>query len=101
MRAEVKTHTQMPAGNRQHDLDLKELEALRFAAQAARSITTLEVHRKTVTRIYSERIKKLRALIMLIQQKDQLGQLKIDGIDSIEIDPELRKIVFDPVTDLP
>lgn len=91
----------MPAGTRQHDLELKELEALRFAAQAARSITTLEVRRKTVTRIYSERIKKLKTLVGLIQQKDQLGQLKIEGIDSIEVDPELRKVVYDPTGDLP
>lgn len=91
----------MPAGTRQHDLELKELEALRFAAQAARSITTLEVRRKTVTRIYSERIKKLKTLVELIQQKDQLGQLKIEGIDSIEVDPELRKVVYDPTGDLP
>lgn len=98
--SEKETQTKMAAGTRQHDLELKELEALRFSAQAARAVTTLEVRRKAVTRIYGERIKRLKAVILLIQQKDQLGQLKIDGMDSIEIEPELKKLVFDPVGDL-
>jgi hypothetical protein len=99
-RAETKTQNEMATANRQHDLELRELEALRFSAQAARSITTLEVRRKTVNRTYSERIKSLRAIISMIQQKDQMGQLKIEGMDCIDIAPELKRLVYDPVSDL-
>ena len=98
-RPEEKTKTQMPStGN--HDLELKELEALRFSARAARAITTLEVQRKTITREYGERIKKIKAVIMLLQQRESMGQLSIDGMDAIEITPELRKLIYNPVGDL-
>lgn len=93
-RPEEETKTQMPAGN--HDLELKELEALRFSARASRAITTLEVQRKALSREYGERIKKIRALIMLIQQHEQMGQLSIDGIGSIEISPELKALIYNP-----
>jgi hypothetical protein len=91
----------MATANRQHDLELRELEAHRFSAQVARSIKTLQVGQKTVNRIYSERIKSLRTITEMIQQKDQLGQLKIDGMDCIDISPELKRLVYDPVSDLP
>ena len=98
-RPEEKTKTQMPAtGN--HDLELKELEALRFSARAARAITTLEVQRKTITREYGERIKKIKAVIMLLQQRESMGQLSIDGMDAIEITPELKKLIYNPVGNL-
>jgi hypothetical protein len=89
----------MPA-NRDHELELKELEALRFSSQAARSITTLEVQRKTITREYGERIKKIKAVIMLLQQRESMGQLSLEGMDAIEITPELRKLIYNPVGDL-
>jgi predicted DNA-binding protein (UPF0251 family) len=98
-RPEEKTQTQMPA-NRDHELELKELEALRFSARAARSITTLEVQRKIITREYGERIKKIRAVIMLLQQRESMGQLSIDGMDAIEITPELKKLIYNPVGNL-
>ena len=98
-RPEEKTKTQMPA-NRDHELELKELEALRFSSQAARSITTLEVQRKTITREYGERIKKIKAVIMLLQQRESMGQLSLEGMDAIEITPELRKLIYNPVGDL-
>lgn len=79
---------------------MKELEAHRFSAQASRSINTLEVRRKTMNRIYAERIKELRTVVTLIQQQDQLGQLKIDGMDSIELEPSLKRLVYDPISDL-
>jgi predicted DNA-binding protein (UPF0251 family) len=98
-RPEEKTKTQMPShGN--HELELKELEALRFSARAARAITTLEVQRKTITREYGERIKKIKALILLLQQRESMGQLSIEGMDAIEITPELRKLIYNPVGDL-
>jgi len=98
-RPEEKTKTQMPS-NGNHELELKELEALRFSARAARAITTLEVQRKTITREYGERIKKIKAVIMLLQQRESMGQLSIDGMDAIEITPELRKLIYNPVGDL-
>jgi predicted DNA-binding protein (UPF0251 family) len=98
-RPEEKTKTQMPS-NGNHELELKELEALRFSARAARAITTLEVQRKTITREYGERIKKIKALILLLQQRESMGQLSIDGMDAIEITPELRKLIYNPVGDL-
>lgn len=84
----------------QHDQDQRELEALRFSARAARAITTLEMQRKTITREYGERIKKIRALILILQQRESIGQLGIDGINAIEISPELRKLIHNPVGDL-
>jgi hypothetical protein len=85
---------------KQHDLDSNELEALRFAAQAARSITTLEVGRKAINRIYAGRIKSLRSIAMMIQQQDQLGQLKIDGMNCINLEPKLKRLVYDPTGDM-
>ena len=85
---------------RTHDQDQRELEALRFSARAARAITTLEMQRKTITREYGERIKKIRALILILQQREAIGQLSIEGIDAIEISPELRKLIHNPVGDL-
>lgn len=87
---------QMPA-NRDHELELKELEALRFSSQAARSITTLEVQRKVITRTYSEDINKLKALIMILQQRESMGQLSLDGMDAIEISPEIHNLVYNPL----
>ena len=89
----------MPS-NGNHELELKELEDLRFSARAARAITTLEVQRKVITREYGERIKKIRAVIMLLQQRESMGQLSIDGMDAIEITPELKKLIYNPVGNL-
>jgi hypothetical protein len=83
-----------------HDQDQRELEALRFSARAARAITTLEMQRKTITREYGERIKKIRALILILQQRESIGQLGIDGINAVEISPELKKLIHNPVGDL-
>lgn len=83
-----------------HELELRELEALRFSARAARAITTLEVQRKSITREYGERIKKIKAVIMLLQQRESIGQLSIEGMDAIEITPELKKLIYNPVSDL-
>jgi hypothetical protein len=82
------------------DQDKRELEALRFSSRAARAITTLEVQRKVITREYGERIKKIRALILIIQQRESIGQLSLDGMDAIEITPELEALVHDPVRGL-
>jgi hypothetical protein len=90
-----------------NDQDQRELKLLRqlkadneFFIQASRSITTLESQRKDVTRIYGERIKKLRSLLLILQQRKAIGQLSIEGIDSIDITPELKSLVYNPVGDL-
>ena len=80
--------------------DQRELEALRFSSRAARAITTLEVQRKAIGREYGERIKKIKALILILQQRESLGQMGIEGIDAVEITPELRKLIYNPVGDL-
>ena len=80
--------------------DQRELEALRFSSRAARAITTLEVQRKAIGREYGERIKKIKAVIMLLQQRESMGQLSLEGMDAIEITPELRKLIYNPVGDL-
>ena len=90
-----------------HEQDQRELKLLRqlkedsdFYKQANRSITTLESTRKDVTRIYGERIKKLRALVLILQQREAIGQMSIEGINSVEISPELKALVYNPVGDL-
>jgi hypothetical protein len=80
--------------------DLKELEALRFSAKANRAITTLEMQRKSIVKEYSERIKKIRSVILMIQQREQMGQLAIEGMDEIEISPDLKKLIYNPIGDL-
>jgi len=80
--------------------DQRELEALRFSSRAARAITTLEVQRKAIGREYGERIKKIKALILILQQRESLGQMGIEGIDAVEITPELKKLIYNPVGDL-
>jgi len=85
---------------KQSDNDVKELEALRFSARANRAITTLETQRKSVVKEYSERIKKIRSVILMIQQREQMGQLAIDGMDEIEISPDLKRLIYNPTGDL-
>jgi transcription antitermination factor NusA-like protein len=80
--------------------DQRELEALRFSSRASRAITTLEVQRKAIGREYGERIKKIKALILILQQRESLGQMGIEGIDAVEITPELKKLIYNPVGDL-
>jgi hypothetical protein len=82
------------------DNERRELEALRFSSRAARAITTLEVQRKAIGREYGERIKKIKALILILQQRESLGQMGLDGMDAVEITPELRKLIYNPVGDL-
>ena len=87
-----------------HEDDLKELRKLRqrnadleLRDQAARAINTLEEQRKFVTRQYGEGIKKIRAQILILLQRESSGQLNIDGIDSVEISPEMKKLIYNPL----
>lgn len=79
-----------------HDSDLKELTALRFVSRANRAITTLEVQRKMVVKEYSERVKRVKAVILMIQQRDTMGQLALTGMDDIEISDDLKRLIYDP-----
>jgi len=79
-----------------HDGELKELNALRFVSRANRAITTLEVQRKMVVKEYSERVKKVKAVILMIQQRDSMGQLALTGMDDIGISDDLKQLIYDP-----
>ena len=94
-RPETETHNMETNTN-----DQRELEALRFSSRASRAITTLEMQRKSIGREYGERVKKIKALILILQQRESLGQMSLDGVDAVEITPELRKLVYNPVGDL-
>jgi hypothetical protein len=102
--AQCTAHARRPKAETQHmetnTNDQRELEALRFSSRAARAITTLEVQRKAIGREYGERIKKIKALILILQQRESLGQMGIEGIDAVEITPELKKLIYNPVGDL-
>jgi hypothetical protein len=75
---------------------LKELKALRLHSRANRSITTLEVQRKLVVKEYSERVKNIKAFILMIQQRESMGQLTLMGMDDIDISAALEKLIYDP-----
>jgi hypothetical protein len=38
--------------------------------------------------------------MLIIQGRDSMGQMSIDGVDSVEISPELKALVYNPVGDL-
>jgi hypothetical protein len=78
----------------------RELEALRLANRAARSINQLEVHRKSIVREYAERVKRLRKVIQAIQQREQMGLLPMEGLDHVSIGEEDLGLVHDPLRGL-
>lgn len=80
--------------------DQKELEALRFANRAMRSVGVLELHRKSVVREYAGRVKQLKKIIQSIQQREQMGQLALDGLDRITFGDEDLQLVNDPLRGL-
>lgn len=80
--------------------DQKELEALRFANRAMRSVSVLELHRKSVVREYAGRVKQLKKIIQSIQQREQMGQLALDGLDRITFGDEDLQLVNDPLRGL-
>lgn len=80
--------------------DQRELEALRLANRAMRSITQLELHRKSIVREYAGRVKQLKKIIQAIQQREQMGQLPIDGLERITIGDEDLQLVHDPLRGL-
>ena len=49
-----------------------------------------------VVKEYSERVKRVKAVILMIQQRDTMGQLALSGMDDIEISDDLKKLIYDP-----
>lgn len=88
--------------NVQHTSDAErlELEALRLAARATRSIAQLEVHRRSAVTEYAERIKRLRRVITAIQTREQMGVLPIEGLSSVTLSDEDLELVHDPLRGL-
>jgi hypothetical protein len=83
-----------------NEADRNELEALRLAARANRSISQLESHRKSAVTEYAERIKRLRRVVVAIQSKEQMGVLPLEGIDSVSLSDEDLQLVHDPLRGL-
>lgn len=75
----------------------RELEALRFAARAARSIATLESRQKAIVQEISERKKKLRRIIEGVQQREQMGTLALEGLATVSISDDDLALVHDPL----
>lgn len=82
------------------DAERNELEALRLAARANRSIAQLEVHRRSAVTEYAERIKRLRRVVGAIQSREQMGVLPIEGLTSITLSDEDLELVHDPLRGL-
>jgi hypothetical protein len=82
------------------DNDRRELESLRLASRAGRSINQLELHRKTIVREYAERVKRLRKVVQAIQQREQMGMLPMEGLDHVTIGEEDLGLVHNPLAGL-
>lgn len=82
------------------DPERNELEALRLAARANRSIAQLEVHRRSAVTEYAERIKRLRRVVTAIQSKEQMGMLPLEGLHAVSLSDEDLQLVHDPLRGL-
>ena len=76
--------------------DSKELEALRLTARALRAITQLEAHKKAVVGEYNERLKRLAKVIEMVQARDQMGVLPMEGLDAIALTEDDEKLILNP-----
>jgi hypothetical protein len=83
--------------NNDNDGDRLELEALRLAHRAHRSIEQLTTHRKYRASEYAERIKRLRKVAQAIGQRQQMGTLALEGLSSITLSEEDLALVHDPL----
>jgi uncharacterized membrane-anchored protein len=83
-----------------NDSERRELEALRLSARAQRAIATLENHQKSLAQECSERRKRLRKIIVAIQQREQMGTLALEGLDAIELAPADQELIHDPMRGL-
>ena len=80
--------------------DRRELEALRLQARAARAIQTLEGHQKSLVQEVSERKKRLRRVMLAIQQREQMGTLPLEGIEGVSISEADDRLIYDPLRGL-
>ena len=78
----------------------RELEALRLQARAGRAIQTLENHQKSYAQEISERKKRLRRVMVAIQQQEQIGTLPLRGIECISIAEGDETLIHDPLRGL-
>ena len=85
-------------GNEQSDR--RELEALRLQARAGRAIQTLESHQKSMVQEVSERKKRLRRVMLAIQQREQMGTLPLEGIEGVSISEADEGLIHDPLRGL-
>lgn len=76
---------------------MRELEALRLAAKASRSIATLELRQKAIVGEINERKKRLRRLIAGIESQEQMGTLPLRGLESVSIGEDDMALVLDPL----
>lgn len=75
----------------------RELEALRFAAKASRAINALEIRQKAFVQEISERKKRLRRMIEGIEQREQMGTLALEGMDTVSMSDDDLSLVHDPL----
>ena len=77
--------------------EVRELEALRFAAKASRAIATLEARQKSVVAEISERKKRLRRIIVGIESQEQMGTLPLQGLAAVSVSDDDMALVLDPL----
>ena len=77
--------------------EVRELEALRFAAKASRAIATLEARQKSVVAEISERKKRLRRIIAGIESHEQMGTLPLQGLAAVSVSDDDMGLVLDPL----
>ena len=77
--------------------EVRELEALRFAAKASRAIATLEARQKSVVAEISERKKRLRRIIAGIESQEQMGTLPLQGLAAVSVSDDDMALVLDPL----
>ncbi len=78
----------------------RELEAFRLLARTQRAIATLENHQKALSQECGERRKRLKRIIVAIQQSDQLGTLPLDGIDRLSLGSDDESLIHSPLQGL-
>ena len=77
--------------------EVRELEALRFAAKASRAIATLESRQKTFVAEISERKKRLRRIVAGIESQEQIGALPLQGRAAVSVSDDDMALVLDPL----
>lgn len=84
----------------ENENERRELEAFRLLARTQRAIATLESSQKAFAQECGERRKRLRRIIVAIQQQDQLGMLPIEGLDRLTLDEADEALIHNPLKGL-